>query len=198
MNKTLRSLSVAAVAVLPALALAHTGVTPHDHGGLLAGFLHPLSGMDHLAAMVGVGVWSALSARRVGAGLLAAPLAFALMLLAGALLALAGVSLPAVEPMIALSLLAVGLLVMTRLQLPAAAAAALAAAIAVFHGMAHGQELAGGQAAATLAGMLAATVLLHGAGIGLGWMLRHGQAWMPRAAGAGVAAFGAVLLVHLA
>ena len=198
MNKTLRTLSLATVCALPTLALAHTGATQHDHGGLVAGFMHPFTGMDHLAAMVGVGVWSALSARRIGAGVLAAPLAFALMLLAGALLALAGVTLPAIEPMIALSLLAVGVMVMTRLQLPAAAAAAVVGVFAVFHGMAHGQELAGGQAAATLAGMLAATVMLHGAGIGLGWVLRHGHVWMPRAAGAGVAALGATLLVHLA
>jgi len=111
---------------------------------------------------------------------------------------LAGVGLPGVEPMIAASLLVLGLLVATRLRLAAPAAALLVGGFAVFHGIAHGRELAGqADAAATLAGMLAATVALHAGGIALGWALRH-RIWLPRAAGAAVAAFGVALLAGVA
>jgi len=180
-------------AALP--ALAHTGADAGaHHHGFLAGFMHPLTGVDHLAAMLAVGLWSALAARN-GRELLAAPLGFAAMLLAGALMGLAGVALPAVEPMIAASLLVLGLLVFTRRRLPALASAALVGVFAVFHGLAHGQELAGeSDAALTLAGILAATVLLHAAGIGLGWALRHANRWLPRLAGIAVALLGAALL----
>jgi urease accessory protein len=183
------------LAALPLAASAHTGVDAGLHHGLAAGFLHPLAGADHLAAMVAVGLWSALAARRAWPDLLWAPLGFASMLLAGALAGLAGVQLPAVEPMIAASLLVLGLLVATQRRLPPLAAAALVGAFAVFHGVAHGQELAGESGAAlALAGMLAATVLLHAAGIAAGWALRHGHRWLPRLAGAAVALFGVALL----
>jgi len=183
-----------AVLLLPLAASAHTGVDGGMHHGFVTGFMHPLTGVDHLAAMVAVGLWSALAARR-GADLPWAPLAFAGMLLVGALMGLAGVQLPAVEPMIAASLLVLGLLVATRIHLPAAVAAAVVGVFAVFHGVAHGHELAGEQdAALTLAGMVAATVLLHLAGIATGWALRHANAWLPRVAGAAVVALGATLL----
>jgi urease accessory protein len=110
---------------------------------------------------------------------------------------LAGVQLPAVEPMIAASLLVLGLLVVTRVHLPAVAAMAVVGAFAVFHGVAHGYELASEEGAAlTLAGMVCATVLLHAAGIALGWALRHANAWLPRIAGAAVLGLGATLLAQ--
>jgi len=180
--------------LLPFAASAHTGVDGGMHHGFVTGFMHPLTGADHLAAMVAVGLWSALGARR-GLDLLWAPLAFAGMLLVGALTGLAGVQLPAVEPMIAASLLVLGLLVATRIHLPAAGAAAVVGVFAIFHGVAHGHELAGEQGAAlTLAGMVGATVLLHLSGIAMGWVLRHANAWLPRVAGAAVVALGATLL----
>ncbi len=190
----LRTLALATCAT-PALAFAHTGADAgHVHTAtqaLFAGFTHPLQGLDHLAAMLALGVWSALSARRVWA----APLAFTGALLVGAVLGLMGVALPAVEPMVAASLLATGLLVAVQAKLPALAGAALAAGFALFHGAAHGTELAGPHAAIALAGMLAATALLHLAGIGLGLLLRERHVWLPRLAGAGVALFGAALLI---
>jgi urease accessory protein len=197
--RLLRQAPLLLIAALPLAAAAHTGADAGLHHGLGAGFLHPLSGPDHLAAMVAVGLWSALTARRAWPDLLWAPLGFALMLLAGSLLGLAGVQLPAVEPMIAASLLVLGLLVFTRRRLPAVAAAALVGVFAVFHGVAHGQELAGESGAAlTLGGMLAATVLLHAGGIAIGWALRDGHRWMSRVAGAAVAIFGIALLGGLA
>lgn len=196
--RTLRAL-LALAAVLPAAAFAHTGVDGHSHLDFMTGFLHPLTGMDHLAAMVAVGLWSALAARRAGPGLLWGPLGFAGMLLAGALLGLQGVQIPAVEPMIAASLLVTGLLVLTRWHVPGIAAALIVGVFAVFHGLAHGYELAGAPSAlATLSGMLAATLLLHLAGLGAGWALRSANAWLPRAAGAAVAVFGVALLARLA
>ncbi|KPU93605.1 urease accessory protein UreJ [Variovorax paradoxus] len=192
-----RTLALLAAALLPLAASAHTGVDGGLHHGLVAGFMHPLTGADHLAAMVAVGVWSALSARRAWPDLLWAPLAFAGMLLAGALVGLAGLQLPAVEPMIAASLLVLGLLVAARVHLPAGVAMAVVGLFAVFHGVAHGHELAGEHdAALTLAGMVGATVLLHAAGIALGWALRHASAWLPRIAGAAVVGLGATLLAQ--
>lgn len=196
--RALRAL-VALAAILPAAAFAHTGVDGHAHLNFMTGFLHPLTGMDHLAAMVAVGLWSALAARRAGPGLLWGPLGFAGMLLAGALLGLQGMQIPAVEPMIAASLLVTGLLVVTRWHVPGIAAALIVGVFAVFHGLAHGYELAEAPSAlATLSGMLAATVLLHLTGLGAGWALRSANAWLPRAAGAAVALFGVTLLARLA
>ena len=191
--------TLAAAAALPAAALAHTGAGAHDHAGLMAGLLHPLTGADHLAAMVAVGLWSALAARSAGRDLLWGPVGFAAMLLVGAVLGLQGVALPAVEPMIAASLLITGLLVVSRLRVPGLVAALGVGVFAVFHGVAHGYELAGSASAWwTLAGMLTATVLLHSAGLAAGWALRHRHVWLARAAGAGVAAFGGALLLQMA
>lgn len=188
-----------AASAISTSASAHIGVESSTPNSFLSGFTHPLSGLDHLAAMVAVGLWSALAARRAGPELLWGPVGFATLLLAGAVLGLRGVAIPAVEPMIAASLLATGLLVVARLRVPGMVAALGVGAFALFHGAAHGCELAGdGDAWQTLAGMLAATVLLHCAGLALGWALRQRPVWLTRAAGAGVAAFGGALLLHIA
>jgi urease accessory protein len=196
----LPSLAAAALGALPLLASAHVGAdgAAHHDIGFAQGFLHPFTGMDHLAAMVAVGLWSALIARSAR-DVLWAPVGFAAMLLAGALVGLAGVQVPAVEPMIAASLLVIGLLVVTRLRLPGPVAAAVVGAFAVFHGVAHGYELSGDHGAGlAIAGMVLATALLHAGGIALGWALRRRAVWLPRVAGAAVALFGAALLTQLA
>ncbi len=164
-------------------ALAHVGGDGGEHHGFLNGALHPITGLDHLAAMLAVGMWSAMTTRRVWL----APLSFAALLLLGALVAKLGLGLPAIEPMIAASMLVVGLLVATRTQLPEWAGAALVGAFALFHGAAHGQELAGGMA---LAGMVLGTAVLHAVGIAVGLGLQRTSAWWPRAAGAVVALMG--------
>ncbi|MDD2881057.1 MAG: HupE/UreJ family protein [Rhodoferax sp.] len=187
-----------AACTLSTWATAHTGFDGQAHPSFFTGFAHPVFGLDHLAAMVAVGVWGALTARRAGAELLWGPLGFANMLLVGAMLGLQGVELPAVEPMIAASLLVLGLLVVSRLRLPGVAAALLVGCFALFHGLAHGLGLAGSASAfQTLAGMLTATVFLHSAGLGMGWALRSANIWVSRAAGVGVAGFGSVLLLQL-
>ena len=197
--RTKSALFLIAFSALSISASAHTGVEAHSHSGFISGFVHPLFGLDHLAAMVAVGLWSALAARGAGRELLWGPVGFAAMLLAGAVLGLQGVALPAVEPMIATSLLATGLLVVSRLRVPGIVAALGAGVFAVFHGVAHGMELAGSSSAwQTLAGMLAATVLLHGAGLAAGWALRQRTVWISRAAGVAVALMGGALLAQMA
>ena len=187
----LRSLALLALAWATGLAQAHTGGDAGAHHGFVAGLLHPFTGLDHLAAMLAVGLWSALIFAR-WQDAVRAPVTFAAVLLAGALLGAAGLVLPAVEPMIAVSLLLLGLLVATRRALPRTAAVALVAVFALFHGAAHGQELAG---AGALAGMVIATATLHAAGLALGFVLRAHSVWWPRIAGAATTLFGAALLL---
>jgi len=200
MSKTLKSaLLFIAAGALSTGASAHIGTDLHSHGSFMAGLLHPLGGMDHLLAMLAVGVWSAVSARRAGPALLWGPLAFANMLVLGALLGLQGLGGAAVEPMVAASVLALGLLVLTRQGMNAAASMVLVGGFAVFHGLAHGAELAAtGDAVAAVAGMFATTIALHLTGVALGWALRASPVWATRATGAAVAASGVALLMQLA
>ena len=196
-NKLLNTLILIAATALSTSASAHLGTDSGTHHTLVDGLLHPLTGLDHLAAMLAVGLWSALSAtsaRRI----LLAPVAFAGMLLVGALLGLNGLELPAVEPMIAASLLVMGLLVATRAKLPLAVTAGVVGVFAVFHGIAHGTELAGGgNGFAPLLGMLVATIALHLAGVGLGLALRSHSVWWPRVVGGLTALLGGAFLLHL-
>lgn len=186
-----------AATLMPLVASAHSGAPLGLEGagaGFLAGLMHPLSGADHLAAMLAVGCWSALTERRAWL----APLAFAAMLLAGAVAGLAGLELAGGEPAIVASLLVLGLLVAMRQPLPATAALVLVAGFALFHGLAHGHELAGADTAwAPLAGMMAATVGLHLAGILLGRRLQRSGRGPTRAAGGAVLLLGLTLLAKL-
>lgn len=191
--------AAAGLALLAAsgVALAHPGHPGHSAASsFAAGFLHPLSGADHLCAMIVVGLWSSLTSRRVWL----APIAFVAMLAVGGLLGMShAFALPGVEPMIAVSLLVLGLMLATRAQLPGWAGAGIVGAFAVFHGFAHGAELPNEASAMHyMAGFLLATGLLHGAGIAAGVALRHRTVWVPRMLGAGVLAYGATLLAAVA
>ncbi|KGM42423.1 hypothetical protein JY96_20145 [Aquabacterium sp. NJ1] len=209
-RRTIMATIGATAALASPLVMAHVGAdgAPHLHDGsilssLISGAAHPLTGLDHLAAMVSVGAWSALGQSNEGDDtsrvrtLLAAPAAFASALLLGAMAGMAGLSLPGVEPMVAASLLVLGLLLATRLHVRAGLGALLVAVFAVFHGLAHGSEL-GGHAAAALTGMLISTVGLHALGIALGLRLRsarhHQQRQLASWAGAGVALLGLSML----
>ena len=181
----------------PIAALAHTGVDAGMHHGFVTGFMHPLTGMDHLAAMLAVGAWSALTVTPAWR----APAAFVALLVAGAAAGFAGLSVPGVEPMIAASVLVLGLLVAVQKKMPWVLAAALAGVFAFFHGAAHGYELAGGaglSAVAALAGMALGSGLLHVAGMVLGKALMQRHQWLAKAAGAATAALGAFMLTRLA
>jgi urease accessory protein len=180
------------VLAVPGMALAHVGedVGIHHGSAFLQGLIHPFTGPDHLLAMLAVGAWSALAMRRVWV----APAAFAGLMLVGGLLGVAAVAVPLVEPMIAVSLLILGLLVATSVRLPSLACATLIGAFAVFHGAAHGGELAVTRASGALAGTIAGTLVLHGAGLLLGHLVLKRDVWLPRAAGMAVALFGVGLL----
>lgn len=198
------TLSLAAVP-----AFAHPGHDAATVGAsLFAGLAHPFTGADHLLAMAAVGVWSALIAAPKGAfggdasklDVWRLPLAFVAMMLAGAALGLAGVTLPAVEPMIAASLLVIGLLVAMRAKLSALSGMAIVGGFALFHGYAHGAELPATAAAlpgvlAYVGGFAVSTMTLHVMGIGAGAFMRRHAGWMARVAGAGVALYGVGLLV---
>jgi urease accessory protein len=179
--------------LLATAASAHPGALGHGHPDFLAGFLHPLTGADHLLAMLAVGMWSALAVRPAWA----APLAFVALLLLGALLGMAGVQAPAAEPVIAASVLTLGLLVAARRSLPLPAAALLAGGFALFHGLAHGAELPAGSLGA-LAGMVLATAALHLAGIAIGRGLLARHRWLAVASGSGITLAGVALLAQLA
>jgi urease accessory protein len=186
------SLALATLAV-PTVASAHPG---HEGAGFVHGLLHPLGGLDHILAMVAVGLFAA---RLGGRALWLVPASFVTaMALAGAV-GMTGLALPHVEAGIALSILVLGAAIAFETTMPVAAAMALVAFFAVFHGYAHGAEMP--ETASGLAyggGFLAATAALHAAGIGLGLLIGRGSALVSRRIlqiGGGVAALtGAALL----
>lgn len=186
-------LALAAVAA-PTAALAHAGAGAAH--GLADGFLHPLSGIDHVLAMVAVGV---LAAQNGGRALWLVPLAFVGMMLAGGALGMAGVAMPFVEAGIALSVLVLGLVLALGPPPPTLAAMALVGFFALFHGHAHAAEMP--ETASRLgfgAGFVLATLLLHAAGLGLGLAVgRSGTAAAGRTmrlAGGAISLAGAAFL----
>ena len=196
--------TAAAAAALPLSALAHVGADGGGHhhflDSLSHAFAHPFTGPDHLAAMLAVGAWSALTMPSLRTAW-RAPAAFVALLVAGALAGFAGLWVPGVEPMIAASVLVLGLLVLVQKKMPWSAAAALAGVFAFFHGAAHGFELAGdsGMAAVgALAGIALGSATLHIAGIVLGHAVMQRHQWVAKLGGAATAALGAFMLTKLA
>jgi urease accessory protein len=191
MKMIIRFGSAAALAALATPALAHSGTEPHMHG-FVAGLAHPLGGLDHLLAMIAVGIWSSLVAgRRVWI----VPATFIAAMLAGAGLAQAGMALPAAEAAIAMSVVMLGTLIVAGVSLPAGAGGALVALFAVFHGYAHGIE-ATGTVAGYMAGFAITTAGLHVAGITLGRTIGV-VPLASRLLGAGIVASGAYLVATL-
>ena len=171
----------------PTRALAHT--PGGETAGLLSGLQHPVSGLDHILAMVAVGLWGA----QLGPpALWLLPITFPMVMAFGGMLGLMGVALPGAEVGIALSALALGVVVGWEARPPLWLAAVLVGFFAVFHGHAHGTELpAGTDALLYSVGFVVATGCLHAAGIGIGLVHRWptGQAAL-RVAGVGVALAG--------
>lgn len=190
-HRSVRRLAVGLTALaLPAMAHAHTGLG-HTHG-FLAGAAHPVLGVDHVCAMIAVGLWAA---QRGGRALWAVPSTFVLVMALGGALGMAGVSLPWVEPGIVASVLILGLLIAASVRLPVVLSAGVVALFAVFHGYAHGAE-----APATMsgfaygAGFMAVTATLHLVGIALAAvMARTGRERVVRFAGGAIAACGVAL-----
>lgn len=193
--KSIRSIAGIAACALAASALpalAHTGLPGHDHGGLAAGLAHPVGGLDHLLAMISVGVWSAVAARGSSGRVWMAPAAFVVAMLAGAVAGHAGMALPLVETGIALSVVLLGVMIATRIELPSLIGAGIVALFAVYHGHAHGAE-ATGSIVAYMAGFALTTAALHIAGIGIGLLLARARI-ATSLAGSLVAATGVWLL----
>jgi urease accessory protein len=166
-----RLLAALAFALIPTAAFAHPG---HNVHGLLHGFAHPFGGFDHLIAMIAVGLYAW---QLGGRALWLVPATFVAVMAAAGALGIAGVPLPGVEIGIAASVIVLGAMVTLRVKMPVAIAAALVGVFAVFHGHAHGTEMpldASGVAFA--AGFLAATALLHAAGIALGKLIASTRA----------------------
>ncbi len=172
-------------------AFAHPG--HGDHGAFLSGFLHPLFGVDHVLAMLAVGLSAALLG---GRSLVAIPATFIILMVAGFVAALAGVQMPFVEPMILASTVVIGLTVAIARPVSPSVIALIVGAFAFFHGHAHGTELADQNALVFGAGFGLATILLHALGMGAGIVAKQraqGTAAL-RVAG-GATALGGMLLL---
>ena len=184
-----RALAVLAGLAVPGLALAHPG-----HGGVLAGVAHPLTGADHLLALVAAGLWAALCAsgapRRVA-------LALAGGLVLGFVLARAGWVPPVLEGGIAASVLALGLLLAAAARWPVAVGAALVGSFALLHGAAHGVEAPApalsGPGAGYALGVIVTSLAVYAGALAAGTRLRSHPRWL-RLAGADTAVPGAWLL----
>ena len=182
-----RWIAAFSLALAAATAAAHTG--DHAVAGFASGLAHPFLGLDHLLAMIAVGLWAA---QQGGRALWAVPAAFVGAMLLGGFAAWMGGTLPQVETGIALSVLVLGLLVATRRQWAAPAGMALAAGFALFHGYAHGLEMP--QAASPFLyamGFVLATMALHATGIAGKLLGCRAVQW----AGAAIAASGLALMI---
>jgi urease accessory protein len=176
---------------LPFAVSAHTGA--HDTYGLFSGFAHPFSGLDHLLAMLAVGIWT-IQMRHKSMWLL--PAAFVSVMLLGAVLGLSGLGLPYVETGIALSVLVFGLLIASAIRLPTAFGVCLVAVFALFHGYAHGTEMPAGVASGFMAGFALATALLHISGMASAILLRKFNADLAvRVAGGAMALSGMYMVL---
>lgn len=184
--------SVAKIALLVSVALlcgsealAHTG--PGESGGFLSGFSHPISGWDHIAAMIAVGIWGAQLGRPA---LWLLPVMFPMVMAFGGLLGLLGVPVPGVEIGIAGSAIALGAVILLKLKPPVVAAVFVVSVFAIFHGHAHGTELPPGESGLEFSlGFVVATGCLHLVGIGLGTV--HRLRWGEQA----LQGVGAVIMV---
>lgn len=148
---------------------AHAHEATGVAGGFASGFMHPILGWDHVAAMVAVGLWGAFLGRPA---IWLLPVVFPLVMALGGAMGVAGLSLPGVETGIALSAIALGAMVLCALRPPLWLAAVIVAAFAIFHGHAHGTELP--HAVSPLAysvGFVLSTGLLHVAGIAFGLLV---------------------------
>jgi urease accessory protein len=192
-----RMLIAAIVALLagvsfPSSAIAHVGVGPTS--GVLNGLAHPVTGLDHILAVVAVGLWAA---QRGGRAIWLVPLAFVSVMAVGGVLGMMAISIPFVEQGIVASVLALGVLIAAAVRLPLVASMLLVGLFALFHGHAHGAEMP--DTAAGLAfglGFILATASLHGIGIGLGLAVqRLGRERLVRYAGGAIAACGVYLAI---
>ena len=182
-----RMIFFAALTLYAGTAAAHTG--DHTATGFIGGLTHPFLGLDHLLAMIAVGLWAA---QQGGRAIWAVPAAFVSAMGLSALLTGSGWIVPHVESGIALSVLVLGLLIATQRHASVLSGITLVAVFALFHGTAHGLEMPQAESPALYAiGFVLATVCLHGVGIASSLIGRHAM----RAAGFGIAATGLALML---
>jgi urease accessory protein len=178
---------IAALAAANSTAFAHPGL---HVAGFADGLAHPFSGLDHMLAMVAVGLWAAQLGRPATWVL---PLAFPAVMAVGAVVGWSGVPLPWMEIGVTLSVVVLGAAVAFGFRPSLTVSAALIAVFALFHGYSHGVELPQSASALTYAaGFIAATLALQAIGLALGAV---GRGAMPRVAGSAVAAMGVVLIL---
>lgn len=184
--------AVLSLFLAPATACAHVAVG--QTSGLVQGILHPITGLDHIAAMVAVGLWAAQCGGRV---VWTIPLTFMAIMAMGGLVGFAGISIPFVEPGIAASVLVLGLLMAAAVRLPLLMSSLLVGLFAMFHGHAHGTEMpltVTGLAYGV--GFVLSTGLLHGWGIAMGLLFQHAaRPYIIRYAGGATAALGLYLFI---
>lgn len=174
--------------VFAGVAMAHQGVG--IAGGFGAGFMHPILGWDHVAAMVAVGLWGAFLGNPA---IWILPVVFPMVMVVGGSLGVAGVALPAVETGIATSAVILGLMVALAARPPLWVAALIVGAFAIFHGHAHGTELpATASPLAYSLGFVVATGLLHLCGIAFGLLVRWPAGQVAVRAGGGLIALAGV------
>jgi len=195
-KRLLSCIALAASLTCTSPVWAHPGHLDLQNGSaFIAGLLHPLTGLDHILAMVAVGL---LAFNLGGRALWAIPASFIIAMIGGGALAIAGVHLPMVESAIATSVLVIGLLVAMQTSLSTPTAALIVASFALFHGHAHGTEMPGNASAfGYVLGFITATAALHASGIlaaiaASKWSLRYSQSVL-RITGGLVAAAGLAL-----
>ena len=170
----IKRLAAAATLLAASAAPAFAHLDPGEHGSFLAGVSHPLFGLDHILAMVAVGLWAALLAQNEANGtsnsraLWLVPSAFVGTMCLGFAAALFALPLPFVEPVILASVVVIGLLAAVGLGVPTSLAMVMVGFFAFFHGHAHGGELGSAGALSFGAGFALSTAALHAAGITLG------------------------------
>ena len=193
-NTTALAFWISTVIVLwPLYAWAHVG--SGEAGGFLTGLQHPVSGLDHVVAMIAVGLWGA---QLGNPALWVLPVLFPMMMAGGGMLGLMGIPLPGVEIGIAISAIVLGTMVFAEARLNIQLAMVIVAFFAIFHGHAHGTELPAGQSGLLYSmGFVAATGCLHGVGITIGLIHRWQAGRLAlRGAGSLVCAAGIYFLVR--
>lgn len=190
-----RRLLPALLLAFPVLAHAHPGHEGHDlTWDFTGGALHPLFGVDHLLAIVTVGVWAAHFARGSRWVL---PAWFVGALALGGAWSVVGVAVPLLEVLIAGSVLLLGLCLFRASLLPGTLAAPLVGLFGLFHGMAHGREIPATSVAWSYGvGLVAMTIVLHAAGLAIGAGVRQASARWRHALAVGVAGAGGLLLAR--
>jgi len=171
--------------LMPGMAFAHPG--HGNEGAFLSGLSHPLGGLDHVLAMLAVGLWAGIMGSRA---LWALPVMFVAAMIAGGAMGAMGINLPMVEPMILASIIVTGALAALALRPGLAVSLAIVAAFGLFHGHAHGTEGPATGLALYAFGFAVATMALHLAGLAL---VRAAPQHIARATAATTSVGGAVL-----